>query len=173
MPVPLLAIASLVSQIPSFYKLFKDDAPPAVLEKVAAIASSITGEANPEKAVEVLNANPDKMLEFKNAAENRAVEIIKIYLDDLSSARTRDAEITRIKGSNRRADALAFAAISGVIICLGVAVWNTDLNEVGKACVTLILGRCLGWVEQVFSFEFGTTKASKVKDETISELSKH
>lgn len=40
-----------------------------------------------------------------------------------------------------------------------------------KGAVTLILGRALGWVEQVFSFEFGTTRQSRVKDETISRSS--
>ncbi|QYF95594.1 hypothetical protein KY495_10835 [Massilia sp. PAMC28688] len=45
------------------------------------------------------------------------------------------------------------------------------MDDFAKATITLILGRSLGWIEQIFSFEFGTTRGSKSKDETISRLS--
>jgi hypothetical protein len=45
----------------------------------------------------------------------------------------------------------------------------SDLNEYAKGIITLFVGRALGWIEQVFSFEFGTTRSSKQKDATIEK----
>lgn len=57
------------------------------------------------------------------------------------------------------------------MLCLAHAAWDSTMNEYAKGIITLILGRALGWVEQIFSFEFGTTRASKAKDDTINKLS--
>jgi hypothetical protein len=51
-------------------------------------------------------------------------------------------------------------------------VWASGMDDFAKATITLILGRALGWVEQIFSFEFGTTRANKTKDDTINNLTK-
>ncbi len=51
-------------------------------------------------------------------------------------------------------------------------VWGSDMDDFAKGMVTLICGRALGWVEQIFSFEYGTTRANKVKDDTIKALTK-
>lgn len=72
---------------------------------------------------------------------------------------------------NSRANILAAIAVTLVLICLAVVVWGSNLGEFAKGTITLICGRALGWVEQVFSYEFGTTRSSKTKDETISKLS--
>ena len=172
MPIPLLAVASLISQIPSLFKIFGDNAPPPVIEKIAAIAQSITGEDSPEKAIEVLQVNPDKMLEFKNAAENRAVEIIQIYLADVQSARARDTEIQKIRGKNTRADALVLCCVAGIAACVLLAVFKDGLSEFAQTLLNVSLGAFLGTWAQVNNFEFGSTKDSKDKNEMITNLTK-
>ena len=67
---------------------------------------------------------------------------------------------------------LAGAALLLVLICLAVVIWNSGAGDFEKATISLILGRALGWVEQLFSFEFGTTRSGKTKDDTINNLTK-
>ena len=64
--------------------------------------------------------------------------------------------------------ALAALAVAGMVYL----VWSSpDLNEYVKGIVTLVLGRFLGYLDNIYSFEFGTTRGSKDKDETIKQLS--
>ena len=71
---------------------------------------------------------------------------------------------------NRRV-LVAWAAMV-VLACLLVVIWRADMDDYVKATISLILGRALGWVEQVMSFEFGLTRESAKKDDTIKNLTK-
>lgn len=69
-----------------------------------------------------------------------------------------------------RVNVLAAAAYVTILVCLAVTVWFTDISEYAQGIITLVLGRFLGYTDAVYNFEFGTTRANKVKDETISNL---
>ena len=59
-----------------------------------------------------------------------------------------------------------------VIVGLVYAIWkDPDINEFLKGIATLVLGRFLGYLDNIYSFEFGTTRGSQNKDATISQLS--
>lgn len=74
------------------------------------------------------------------------------------------------KYKSLRLNLLAGAAYLMVIVCMIVAIWMTDLNEYAKGILTFILGRYSGYVDNVYAFEFGTTRANKDKDATIANL---
>jgi hypothetical protein len=95
-----------------------------------------------------------------------------MYLADTQDARARDVHLTEAGHVNNRANVLAGGAVTLVIGCLLITVWASGMDDFAKATITLICGRALGWVEQVFSFEFGTTRANKTKDDTINKLTK-
>lgn len=69
-------------------------------------------------------------------------------------------------------NAPAIRAASLLLATLGIVIWATNLDDFAKATITLICGRALGWVEQIFSFEFGTTRTSTQKDDTINNFMK-
>jgi hypothetical protein len=46
------------------------------------------------------------------------------------------------------------------------------VNEYLKGIVTLVLGRFLGYLDNIYNFEFGSTRSSKAKDLTIEQLSR-
>jgi hypothetical protein len=46
------------------------------------------------------------------------------------------------------------------------------LSAATQTTLGVILGRVWGYLDSIFAFEFGTTRNSKQKDETIKELSK-
>jgi hypothetical protein len=79
-----------------------------------------------------------------------------------------ETEITIYK--NWRLNMLAGAAFLMVIVCLGIAVWMSEINEYAKGIVTFLLGRFSGYVDNIYSFEFGTTRGSKAKDDVITNL---
>ena len=50
-------------------------------------------------------------------------------------------------------------------------IWkDPNINEYMKGVVTLVLGRFLGYLDNIYSFEFGTTRGSQNKDSTINAL---
>jgi hypothetical protein len=64
---------------------------------------------------------------------------------------------------------LAFAM---VIMCLFIVVLISELNEYAKGIITLILGRFLGYTDNVYTYEFGVTRSGIRKDATIADLAK-
>jgi hypothetical protein len=136
------------------------------------IAQVVTGTKTPEAAVEAIQADPSKQMDFQLAMADRQQALENMYLLDVQSARERDVDLAKAGQLNHRANALAGGAGLLVIGCLVIVVWATAMDDFAKATITLICGRALGWVEQIFSFEFGTTRANKTKDDTINNLTK-
>lgn len=172
--LPILAALSvgteLVKLVPGLYKLFGNDPPPPIVERVVDIANTITGTTTPEEALQKLKADSELMAKYQDAAEARALELTKSYLADVQDARNRDIEITKVKGSNKRADALVLVCVLGIAACIMIACFAVSLNEFGKTVVNVALGTFLGTWAQVANFEFGSTKANKDKDNTINKL---
>lgn len=170
---PVTIALGLAQFAPSLIKMFTgNDKAAQVADKVVDIAKVVTGKGNGQAALEAIKADPNKAIEFQMAVMNQDFELEKAYLADIADARSRDVEIVKAGHINYRANALAVGATILVIFCLFITVWATSMDDFAKATITLILGRSLGWIEQVFSFEFGTTRASKTKDDTISNLAK-
>ncbi len=96
----------------------------------------------------------------------------KIEVEDRGSARARDAEFIKAGMHNSRADTMFILAL--IVICgLVYIVWkDQSVNEYVKGIFTLVLGRFLGYLDNIYNFEFGTTRSSRTKDVTIEQLSK-
>lgn len=173
---PLIPIAmGLAQYVPGIIKLFNgaDNSKAAdIAAAVVGVAQAVTGAPTPEAAAQVIGADPDKVLDFQRAMSQQQVDLELAYLSDTQSARARDIELTKAGNPNYRANVMAALAALTVLVCLMVTVWVSDMDDFAKATITLITGRALGWVEQVFNFEYGTNRASKVKDDTIKLLSK-
>ena len=66
-----------------------------------------------------------------------------------------------------------FLLAVAMICALVWIVWqDTEVNEYLKGIVTLVLGRFLGYLDNIYNFEFGTTRSSRAKDATIEQLSR-
>ena len=172
--VPLIPVAMALAQFaPGIIKLLTgSERAEEVASQVVGIAQTVTGTSNPEEALATIKADPNKVLEFQQAMSAQQVDLEKAYLADVADARHRDVELAQAGIRNHRANVLAASALLLVVGCLVVVVWQSDANDFVKATVTLILGRALGWVEQLFSFEFGSTRANKAKDDTINKLTR-
>lgn len=171
---PLIPIAmGLAQYVPNIIKLFNgSDKAADVAAAVVGVAQAVTGAPTPEAALATINADPDKVLAFQEAMARQQVDLEMALMADVQNARARDVEIVKTTGRNTRANVLAGGAGFVVLVCLAVVVWQTGMDDYVKATISLILGRALGWVEQVMSFEYGLTRESAKKDDTIKNLTK-
>lgn len=119
---------------------------------------------------ELLQQLQIKQMDHEEFLVNAQLEETKLYLEDTQSARQRDVELAKAGYVNRRANYLASGTGVLIVVILFMVVWGSNMDDFEKSIITLILGRALGYIDQVFNFEFGTTRSSKQKDDTISKL---
>ena len=166
-----LAIASQFA--PALMKYFTNsDTAATVAGQVIGIAQTVTGSSTADGAQAALAADPALALEFRTKAMANEAELQRMYIGDVQNARARDVEIVKTSGRNTRGNILAAGAGFIVIICLAVVVWQSGMDDYTKATISLILGRAFGWLDQIMGFEFGLTRESAKKDDTIKNLSK-
>ena len=171
--MPLIPIALALAEFaPSLMRLFGvGQGSVNTAEKVIDIAKAVTGANSPEEALEMLKINSEKQQEFNLAVLEANSKLEMAYLADIASARSRDSEFVKVGKTNYRADTMYVLAVI-VILMLVYAVFQSTLDEYAKGIITLVLGRFLGYLDNIYNFEFGSTRASRIKDDTISSLSK-
>ena len=98
------------------------------------------------------------------------LESFREEVKDRGSARERDAEFIKRGMVNNRANFMFFLAVCMVGLLVWIVWKDQNINEYVKGIFTLVLGRFLGYLDNIYSFEFGTTRGSKEKDETIKQL---
>jgi hypothetical protein len=170
---PLSLGMALAQFAPSLIKLFTgSDKAAEVAGKVAEIAKTVTGADTGEAALEAIKADPNKVLEFRQAVAGQQADLERAYLAGVQSARTRDVELHKAGFNNRRADVMVALDVAGLIACLIVLVFfRASLpGEVVGILSTIagIFGACLRDAHQ---FEFGSSRSSQAKDDTINKLS--
>ena len=140
-------------------------------EKIVDIAEAVTKEHGPH-ALEALKADPALVLKFREAVMANETELDKAYLADRADARKRDTKFIEVGKRNVRADLMFLLAV--LVTCALVwVVWKDQgINEYVKGIFTLVLGRFLGYLDNIYNFEFGSTRSSKTKDTTIENLTR-
>jgi hypothetical protein len=172
--MPLIPIAMALAQFaPAILKLVTgSDRAEEVATKIVNIATTVTGQPA-DQVVEALKADPAALITFQQAVMANEADLTKAFLLDTQSARARDVAINQSTGKNIRANWLITISITTVILILVICIWrNEELSEFIKGILSLALGRALGWVDQAQNFEFGTTRTSVKKDDTINNLTK-
>ncbi len=112
----------------------------------------------------------EELLRLRIEDNKLDLETFREEVKDRGSARDRDIEFIKRGMTNNRANLMFFLAV----VMVGAMVWivwkDQSINEYVKGIFTLVLGRFLGYLDNIYSFEFGTTRGSKEKDETIKQL---
>ena len=109
-------------------------------------------------------------MKYRNDEEERKFKYSELEVRDRGDARDRDAKIVGVTGHNYRADFMFFLAMA-IIVFLVYLIWkDPSINEYMKGIITLVLGRFLGYLDNIYNFEFGTTRGSQGKDATISVM---
>ena len=167
----IIALAQFAPSLLRFFGVSGDSAPASVLDKIANVAKTVSGADTVEDAVAMFATSSAKAYEFKMQilANDRALE--ELYILDTQSARARDAEFIKAGTVNWRGNAMFIMAVV-VIIVLVYMVWREEstLGEYMKGIATLVLGRFLGYMDNMYNFEFGRTRDDKNKDDALVHL---
>ena len=165
---PITIAMGLSQFVPSIIKwVTGSDKAGDAAQKVVDVATQITGKPA-DQVIDALKADPSLVLDFRKAVMANETALDAMYLADVQSARQRDTA----KGEhNFRADSMYILAVL-LIAALVYVVLKSELDEYAKGIITLVLGRFLGYLDNIYNFEFGTTRSSKVKDSTIEKLSR-
>lgn len=170
---PITIVSALAQFAPQLVKYVTgNDHAEEVAKTAMDVAMQVTGTATGSQALSALNAKPELAIQYQQAVMEQEADLEKAHLADIQSARTRDVEIVKSGAHNYRADAMFLLAVV-VVVGLVYAVWvDPNVNEFLKGIVTLMLGRFLGYLDGIYNFEFGTTRGSQSKDQTINNLTK-
>lgn len=144
----------------------------AVQEKLGIDIDAALGSEEGRLKLKQLELEHEQFLiSAAQASETRDLDYFREEGKDRDSARRRDAEFVKAGRWNFRADAMFVLALM-IVSWLVWIVWKDDsINEYVKGIFTLVLGRFLGYLDNIYNFEFGTTRNSRTKDESIAALS--
>jgi len=112
----------------------------------------------------------ERLIELSIEKARQELETFKEESKDRDSARVRDVEFVKRATTNARANLMFFLAVCAVVGLVWIVWTDQGINEYVKGIFTLVLGRFLGYLDNIYSFEFGTTRGSRDKDDTIKNL---
>lgn len=173
---PITIAIALASQFaPGIVKAITGSSKAAeVAGKVVNIAQTITGTNTPEAAGEVLKTDPAKLLEFQKSMADIELEEEKQRYADIADARNRDIEIRKVSGGqNHRADYMVLMDVVGLIACLIVlCLYRKEIPAEAVGLISTIAAAFSLCLRDAHQFEFGSSRSSQAKDNTINNLSK-
>jgi hypothetical protein len=179
MPLPLALIGTLINAAPSIIEFFGNKKQADTAEKVIDIAKQITGEKEPEKAVEAIAANPELALQFERAVMDNKLEFKKldleeqrIYVNDVQDARKFRDERTFWLGVS----ILCIFCIAVVLVLIGsyfIIVGKLVIDAGIFAALTGMIGTLVGYTaanaQAVVNYFFGSSHGSMVKSDELSD----
>jgi hypothetical protein len=141
-------------------------------EKTGVVLQPSMSPEDLRKLKEFQLTNELELAKLRQADDRLELEFYQAEAADTDSARKRDMAFLAAGTRNYRADVMFGIAVAA---CLGltIMVWGSEnLDDYTKGIFTLVLGRFLGYVDNAYQFEFGRTRTSEKKDDTINTLSK-
>lgn len=171
---PITIGLALASQFaPGIIKYFSNsDTAATVAGQVIDIAKTVTGKGDIAALAPALAADPALALAFQQKVMDNDTDLYKASLADIQDARKRDIAFLGAGKRNVRADIMVALDVVGLLACLTVLCFFREKipgEVVGLlSTVASIFGLCLRDAHQ---FEFGSSRASQGKDDTINKLS--
>jgi hypothetical protein len=142
-----------------------------VAVKVIDIAKDVTGMGSGQGALANIAGDPAVAMEFRKAVMANELEFDRLYLADRQDARARDVAIVQAGRYNWRADVLAFLAVGGLVLCVYFIARDAGLPERAVNAIMFVAGVLASAVRDVYGYEFGSSRSSQTKDQTIASLS--
>lgn len=172
MSISLLQTALSLAQFsPKIAKWFSGTKAESISQKILEIAKEVTHSYTEQEAVDKIKSDKKMHLLFEKALLDSERKIELAVIRDKENARTRDIAIINSGRYNRRADIMVVCAVIGLVTCLGVLCFY-ERNLPGEAVgiistIAGIFGACL---KDAYNFEFGSSRGSKEKDQTVANI---
>ncbi len=165
---PISLAMGFAQFVPSIIKWLSDsDSAEATAEKVVNIAKSVTKETKAEDALIALELDPALVSKLRVEMLTLEKELDSLYLKDKANARDRDIAFLHKGMHNYRADILAFLAVGGLVMCVWFIARDTNMPERATNAIMFVSGALISAVRDLYSFEFGSSRGSKEKDELL------
>jgi hypothetical protein len=125
----------------------------------------------PNELLKQLTASPDLQAKLKQFELNNELELSKLHIEDLESARNMGAELSKSESLLNRniTPALAFGTVLGFIVVLAFKITGNPATSADPA-LNLLLGALSTMVAKVFDYYFGSSAGSAKKNATIERL---
>lgn len=172
MAFPVIAAAlGLASFAPIIARWLGGDQAQETAVKVVDIAQKITGTLDPVEAIQRLQQNTDMVSQFQKAIIQVEAEMELAAIKDRQDARLRDVALMNAGRSNIRADIMVIAAAVGLVLCLAsLAYFSNELPGEAVGIISTIAGIFGSCLKDAYAFEFGSSRGSKEKDDTVAAL---
>ena len=173
-PLTVIAIAKVTGLTDFILSKFGDSPSANVAKKVVETAIKVSGAKNEADVIQILNADPVKAAQVAEAIRAQETELINLAYADLSNARAMQIAALNQSDIFSKRFVYYFIAMWTVFsMAYLVAVTFEVLPPSNIRYADLILGFLFGTaLSSSFQYLLGTSVASKVKDQTISNLSK-
>ena len=122
------------------------------------------GKMTPDQLSEITRLE----LQFKNDEAERGFRYADLEFKDRDSARNRDIALAQAGQRNYRADVMFVLSVVVISWLVWITWKDPSINEYVKGIFTLVLGRFLGYLDVIYSFEFGSTRAGARKTELLA-----
>lgn len=172
MTIPLIqAVISLSQFAPFISKWIGSSKIEQVSNIVVEVAKKITQSKTEEEAINKLKNDSKLMLSFQKALLESEREIEVAILQDKESARKRDMAIINSGRRNKRADIMVISAAIGLILCLlSITLYQKNLPGEAVGIISTIAGIFGACLKDAYNFEFGSSRGSKEKDQTVASI---
>ncbi len=135
------------------------------------IAKDITNEVDEKAAFQKIKNTPHLAVRLEEAVLRHERDIETAIIRDRESARNRDISIIKAGRHNKRADIMVIAAALGLIVCLGsIAFFQDKLPGEAVGIISTIAGIFGSCLKDAYNFEFGSSRGSKEKDQTVASI---
>lgn len=166
----LVALAQVVPWVAKYFKS-SDTVIGTVVDKASEVVNRIGGGSTLQESITTILGDSVKLAQVNLEMKRLEVEWDQIYLEDVQSAREMQVALVQAGQKNYMSISMYILAV----IVIGALMWyvlkDDSINEFARGIITLGLGRFLGYLDGIYNFEFGTTRGSRAKDETIATLS--
>lgn len=173
MPIPLIvggAIALAKTFAPSLIGRLAGPRAGAVAEKVVGIAAALTGEANPDLALKILQENPELLARFEIRMAEVDLEERRIHAEDRKGARAMLGRLAELGHAAVAAPVLVSAIVTGGFVGMLYAMIYEPVPAANKDVVMLLVGALVIAFGQVVNFWMGSSKSSQDKTGLIARL---
>ena len=135
-------------------------------EEVVNIATAVTGEMDPERALEKIKAGGEMQLAFQAQANEFALKRMEIELQDVKDARKREQEVVRITGGkDYNLYILAWLVVLGFFTLTALLFkYKVEGNEV----VLVLFGALAQGFGMVLAYFFGSSRGSAEKSRIMA-----
>lgn len=172
MSFPLLAVAqSLTEIVPLMARWLGGSESEETARKIVTLAHSITGEKDPASLLQALKANPKLLIDFQEAILKLDHDLEMAEYKDRDSAHLRDIALAQAGRSNLRADIMVISAALGLVACLiTITLYRLTLPGETVGIISTIAGIFGSCLKDAYTFEFGSSRGSKLKDSKLTSL---